>query len=361
MTVRALPPLVEYTGNGSITRFDWDWDMIDDSSIEVLVDNYIVTNWTLEGQSVVFDAAPADGAEIIIYRRTIVWMPEDYLAFGRFLADKTELSLDRATLIAQERYGSATGAEAPNGIVGGPDLHLSRQEFTTTVHSERGTDAVLPMYDADDEEPIPPTPDPSIIWAGEAIFAGIYSLPGNTEGVAATLRLLMTLEGGDPTHASAFFPGYNATGYRSWLDGLPADNEYWMRVFFKGHFQTTGEGGSQPTNPTHRFILSDGTSPRFFNEEFPIRAVAPTPAQVIVDRFGNILTDRADEFIFPRDAPPFEDGTYGPYLTVHSFGNTPPTTLIAWFDIDICKDNGSGQPDDAWVRRRVYLEAIFNA
>jgi hypothetical protein len=350
MTVRAIVPDIEYTGNGVIVKYYWDWDMIDDSSINVMVDNERVTNWSLEGQSVVFSTAPADGAFIQIYRRTIIWMPEDYVAFGRFLADKTELSLDRATLIAQERMGDAINNEPPNGIVGGSDLSISRQEFSVTVISERGTDAVIPLYDPDGVDPTPPPdPDPTILWGGDALLFGIYSLAGNTNGVAATIRFRLDLISGDPTHASAYYPNYNAFAFASWLDADPADDEYWMRVRLPN-----------PAIIVPNLIVNDGTFERQLGVPFQIRGTVISPIDSLVDRAGEIIVDRAGNSILPRGAIPTTN-TNGPYISVHTFGDTPPITRFAQVYIDICKDDGTGLPDGGWATRLVILEAIFNA
>ncbi|MBT8438177.1 MAG: hypothetical protein KJO91_00515, partial [Gammaproteobacteria bacterium] len=331
MTVRAIVPIIEYTGNGVITKYDWDWDMIEDSSINVLVDNINVFNWSLEGQSVVFDVAPEDGAEIKIYRRTTIWMPENYRAFGRFHSEKTELSVDRAILIAQERAGDRTG-NAANGIVGGANLSITRGEYDLTVVSERGTDAVLPIYDYDEAPAegnvvnltdnvingsdnvissiVAPEPDSTIIWDGTQIYSGIYSLPGNTSGVAATIRFKMDLTSGEPDEASAFYPDYNAFSFAGWLNVDPNDDEYWMRVTAVG------------TAPAGRYTVHDGANVRVLGESFQMRSTEP-------------------------------------YVSVYTFGDAAPSTQTGTFNIEICKDSG-GEPDEVWASRTVTLEAIFN-
>ena len=354
MTVRNIPPLIRYTGDGVITKYDWDWDMIDDSSIEVLVDNeYVDTTWSLQGQSVVFTTAPDAGAEIIIFRRTIIWMPEDYVAFGRFIADKTELSLDRATLIAQERMGDAINNQPPNGIVGGSDLHISRQEFTVTVISERGTDAVLPMYDPDGTTPPdPPDPDPTIIWGSTDILnVGIYSLTGNTNGVAAIIRFKMDLIGGDPTEASAYYPYYNVTTYAGWLDADPDDDEYWMRVRISAE-QLAAHG-------TH-LTVNDGTSEVAPNVPFKMRGAIISPIESTVTRADDIIVDRAGNPVLQRGAT-IDTNQYGPYVSLDTFGDTAPYIRQAFVEIDICKDDGTGLPDGGWSSTPVFMEAIFNA
>jgi hypothetical protein len=313
MTVRAIIPIERYTGNGVITDFAWDWDMIIDSSINVQVDNVNVTNWTLNGQTVVFDTAPADGAEIVIYRRTKLWMPEDYKAFGWFNADKTELSMDRAMLIKQERYGDALPGEPPNGIVGGSDLSVTLAEFDLTVVSERGTDAVLPIYAYDDTlPPTPGNPDPTIIiWEGNQINAGRFDTVANS----AVFRFRTDLTGGDPAEASAFYPNYNDDVYVSWCTVDPADDEYWMRVL------------SNTSLPTSRYDIWDGGAYRGLNEAF----------QIVGDANAGL----------------------GPYVSVDTFGDTPGTTRSGLFTIEICKDDG-GLPDGEWASRAVKIESIFN-
>ena len=317
MTVDTRVPIIEYTGNGVITKFDWDWKMIEDSNINVLVDNIFNFDWSLQDTSVVFDTAPEDGAEIIIYRITTLWMPENYRAFGRFHSEKTELSVDRAIMIAQER-GGRRGGNGSEGIVGGADLHILRGEFDVTVVSERGTDAVLNLWDQDGvAPPSPGVPDPSIIWAGDDILAGAYSLPGDTVGISASIRFRMDLLTGVLTEASAFYENFNAFNFVSWLDTDPNDDEYWMRVTAVGTLP-----------PTSRYSIADSDHYRVLGEEFKIK--------------GSIY-----------------NSLFGPYVSVFTYGDTAPSVQIGTFLIEICKDL-NGQPDNAWAGRNVTLEAIFN-
>lgn len=319
MTVDTRVPIVEYTGNGVVTKYDWDWYMIEDSNINVLVNNTFVFNWTLQGTSVVFDTPPEEGDEIIIYRITTLWMPEDYRPFGRFHSEKTELSMDRAIMICQERGGRRGGGHG-EGIVGGANLHVLRGEFDLTIVSERGTDAKLLMWNPDGLPPTPPGPhDPSIIWAGDPILAGAYSLPNSPSGIAATIRFRMDLVTGDPTEASCVYPNYNVLTYTGWLDADPADDEYWMRVTESPPFNAP---------PERSYQINDGDNFRTLGEEFPIRGATLNP-------------------------------NFGPYVSVHTYGETAPITVTGTFNIEICKDDG-GVPDGKWASRIVTLEAIFN-
>mgnify|MGYP000626559794 CR=1 FL=1 len=349
MTVRALPALVRYTGNGSETTFAWDWDMILDSTINVMVNNFNVFNWTLQGMTVVFNTAPDDGDEIIIYRRTKLWQPSNYRPFGRFHAEKTELEMDRSMLIAQERFGDTTDPLNPNGIVGGSNLSTTREEFTMTVVSERGTDAVLPMYNPDDNPDVDP-PEPGedvLVWGeGSDIVGGAYSI--DSQGASATLTFKMDLTGGDPTFASVQYPNFNVLTYTNWCAEDPDDYDYWMRVTTVG-----------VALPTSRYIVSDGTYPQALNTAFPIRGTLVYPDYVILDRDGNIISlDAAEGYVTPRDAN-IPTTTFGPYINVNTFGDTAPAVREGTFKIEVCKDN-NGAPDGSWVSRNATLKAIYN-
>lgn len=317
MTVSTNAPIARYTGNGSETVFAWDWDMIADSSINVLVDNvnfYRWETWDLEGQNVVFFSAPDDGAEIIIYRRTIPRQPENFQAFGRFHSEKTELAMDRDILIAQERAGDSRHGEPYNGIVGGANLSLDVDEFTLTVVSERGTDALLELWNPDGTAPPDPgDPDSTIVWAG----ADIEALAFSSGSVACTIRFLMILTGGDPAAASAYYPYLNETQYVSWVNVDPADGDYWMRVTLESVVQAG------------RYVISDGDANYPANTAFKIRGQSISP-------------------------------DYGPYVSVFTFGDTAPSVQTGTFNIEICKDNGSSQPDGNWASRIVTLEARYN-
>jgi len=304
MTVSSNPPIERYTGNGVITQFDWDWDMIDDSAIGVMVDNQYSDDWELEGNSVVFGTAPADGVDVIVYRRTKLWMPEDYVAFGRFYPDKTELSMDRAIMIAQERHGDAKANEPPNGIVGAANIYASPAEFHIDLISERGQDAVIPMWNPDDSaEPVTPDPDPAIIWGGDDIEASYIS--DNAPLCVISFRMSLSL--GDPAEASAKYTEQNIAVYTGWLDHDPSDNEYWMRVTETG-------------TPNANTRIYTGDHFEAFGVAFPMVGTAP-------------------------------------YVYTQESGNG---TQVATVTIEICADDG-GLPDGAWVSRNVRLEAIYHA
>lgn len=314
MTVLAKVPIAEYNGNGVITEFAWDWDMIADSSIHAIIDNIIETGFNVQGNSVVFDTAPANGAEIKIYRRTILHMPEIYLPFERYPSAKNELSMDRIVMICQERAGFRASGNAPDGIVGGADLYSIRAAFSHTIVSEKGTDAVIPMW-SDGGEPVDPPPgdpDATIVWGGALLEVGRIASGFSS----ASIRFRMDLTGGDPAKGSAEYPNYSATTYVDWLDHDPVDDEYWMRV--------TEVGGPQ----AHTF-LNDGDSYIPLGSEFEIRGSTLNPL-------------------------------LGPFVGVDTTGisvGAGQAGRVATFLIEISKAV-AGVPDGNWASRTVQVEAI---
>ena len=316
MTVSNKPPIIEYDGNGSQTVFAWDWDMIEDSTINVIIGDEQITDFSVQGNTVVFSTPPEDGAAVTIYRRTKIWMPENYRAFGRFNSEKTELSMDRSYLIAQEIFGTGIEDGQFNAIVGAANIYKALAEGSVTIVSERGTDAVISLWAGDSVVPTPNPPDPSITWGGADIEGGVFSLPGNTSGVAAQIRFKLNYNADLPNEAAAFYQNFNGLAFAGWVNVDPDNGDYWMRVNWNG-----------PTQPNNRWTLSDGSNNRAMNEAFPIVAGA--------------------------------NGVDGPYFSVYTFGDTPPITRIAPITIEICKDF-NGLPDGNWASRNVTLEAIFN-
>jgi len=297
-------PLEWYNAYGTTVRFDFGWVMIADSAIGVLVNNEEVEDtWYVEGNSVVFYEAPI--GFVTVYRRTKPWMPEDYVAFGRFIGDKTELSVDHIIMICQEYWGDAQFGEVPCGIVGNPDLHIRRGEFDVTVISEKGTDAVVPMWDPDDAVAPPPSPpDPSILWGGDRLRSSVWKY-----GSAVNCFLFFKM-----LDENIAYPVSNEVTQEPWVDltGPVPDDEYWMR------FQLSPTGFDLP-------LMSNGTAFVEIGQAFKM-----------------------------SDA----DG-FGPYVQNSTYGLTPPVTVVSAVIIEICKDAG-GLPDGNWASREVTLEAFEN-
>ncbi|RLI53721.1 MAG: hypothetical protein DRO87_11200 [Candidatus Thorarchaeota archaeon] len=305
-------PVAEYTGNGVTTVFVWTWDMIEDSEIDVLVDGQSVDGWRVESLSVVFDLPPEDQSLIQIYRRTSIHMPENYRAFGRFPANKTELSVDRAYMIAQEIAGVRGDGNAAQGIVGAANLYAKTNEFSVELISERGEDTFIPMWTPDDLPPPPVVPpDPSILWGGDPLEVGKFSTDGI--GAETIFRFYLADKGNDPTRADIEYHDLNAFSYEDWVDNIPGDGDYWIRVF--------------RVNPvSNKVFISNGQ----FEAEFEV------PFKL--EGFSNDLSA---------------------YLTVYTYGLPAPVVVSETFRVDICKDDG-GLPDGNWASRNVIMEALHN-
>ena len=303
MTVTAVAPIARYTGNGLVTVYAYTWVMGEDSSIDVLVDNFAVVDYTLQGANVVFNTAPVDGAEIIIFRRTKLWMPEDYKEFGRFPGDKTEKSMDRIVMIMQELMGDALPGEVPNGLVGGANLFMTRGEFDITVNSERGTDATILMWDSD-------TPsDSTIIWAGERLTVQRTT----TSNIAFSSILFYNTAVGGPSGQSNAQYNFGPPEFAGWVDHEnPAPGGYWMRI-------------TQTTAPSvivsgQSFVIKDGTG---------------------------ALKSLGDEF----------DPINAELRMSTTWAVAPAKSYIEVY-VDICLDDG-GSPDGNWATRTVYIELDY--
>jgi len=326
-TIPSEVPIQRYTGNGAIVIFQWKWSMLAESSIEVLVDNEYVDGWTLQGTSVVFDIAPANGAEIVIYRRTKIWMPEDYVAYGRFHPHKTELSVDRAIMIAQEYAGDRGIGNAPNGIVGAADLRTRRNEFDIDLISERGKDTVIPMWSPDGIAPPPVNeePDPSILWGGEELIAKGYSY----DGVGTESYLVFSMIDSDSNHdtdpnmADYRYRLYTEDhmAFEDWVDHIPANNEYWMRVF-------------NLTPEVQKTRLSNGKTNIEYGVAFPL---------------------------YKYEEPDYPGiwNTTAALMTAYTYSNPAPSVITSRIRVEICKAK-DGLPDGKWAKRNVTIQAIFN-
>jgi len=128
MTVTVVDPVLKYTGNGTLSQFFWNWQMLEESVIEVRVDNNLVFNYTENSNNIIFDTPPSVGSDIWIFRRTEIWQPEEYARFRGFKANKTEMTVDRCTMLAQELNG---------GVVGSRDLFTTIRQDGIWINSER--------------------------------------------------------------------------------------------------------------------------------------------------------------------------------------------------------------------------------
>jgi len=228
-------------------------------------------------------------------------MPEDYVAFGRFHPEKTELSVDRAIMICQDHGGI--------GHPGGNDLRLRLFPFDVDVVSDHGTDAKIPIFVQDDDAPPDGTPDPSILWAGGLISAGIFSLAGNVSGVSCQMGFMMDTQG-------AYYNDNNSFVFVDWVDHDPVDAEYWMRVI-------------DYTVGTSKLVINDGDNVRASGDIFQMR--------------GSTI-----------------NSLFGPIISVNTFDDIAPIVRTAICTIEISKDDGNGLPDGNWAIRTVNLEARFN-
>ena len=139
MTVADKIPRIEYPATTGIDTFAYDWDMLPESIIEAWLDDILIESGVVDNGGTV-TITPAPTGDLLLKRKTPVWQPEDY-AFARgFKANKTELTIDRCYMIAQEMDSGGfipaniSAAQAINGVL---------------VKSELGTDAFIPLWGTD--------------------------------------------------------------------------------------------------------------------------------------------------------------------------------------------------------------------
>jgi hypothetical protein len=121
---------VQYTGTGTRVFYEYDFIMLDDSAVYVIVDGQ-PTEVTQQATGIVFDVAPVVGAEIVIYRITDITQLTDWQSFEAFHGVKTEDAQDKLILLKQE---AAIFRAQMN-------LFADHQLDRVTLVNDKGTDA----------------------------------------------------------------------------------------------------------------------------------------------------------------------------------------------------------------------------
>ncbi|MBT8438175.1 MAG: hypothetical protein KJO91_00505 [Gammaproteobacteria bacterium] len=156
MTTQVNIPYIELEGDGTITDFAFNYPIVENVDLIVLVDGVLqieYTSYTLDeltenGGEVIFTEAPADGASVLILRRTTMTQNVDYETDEPFQAETHEWNLDKITYILQELITGAWGGVDANGdpVYLTFDLDADPDEYYVTVTNTGGTDADLPMW-----------------------------------------------------------------------------------------------------------------------------------------------------------------------------------------------------------------------
>jgi hypothetical protein len=121
---------VQYTGTGTRVFFEYDFVMLDDSAVYVIVDGQ-PTDVTQQATGIVFDVAPVVGAEIVIYRITDITQLTDWQSFEAFHGVKTEDAQDKLILLKQEAVIFRAQM----------NLFADHQLDRVTLVNDKGTDA----------------------------------------------------------------------------------------------------------------------------------------------------------------------------------------------------------------------------
>jgi len=125
-------PYEQYTGNGTWQYFEYGFEMLEDSTVYVLVDG-VPAVFTQQDNGVVIDPPPPLGSVINIYRYTDITQLRDWQTFESFDADKTEGALDKLILLKQE-------AAVYRALM---NLYALHELPSVTIVNDKGTDATI--------------------------------------------------------------------------------------------------------------------------------------------------------------------------------------------------------------------------
>lgn len=131
MTVSAVPRRALYAGNGTTTTFAVPFQFFE---INVYLDDVLVdpVNYTINqvkpGASgdIVFNTAPASGADVVIEGATVIRQETDYVENDDFPAESHEAALDRLTMVCQELADSIGEIAVPGDLL--PDVNAATDD-----------------------------------------------------------------------------------------------------------------------------------------------------------------------------------------------------------------------------------------
>jgi len=156
MTTNVQIPYVIFIGDGSLTRYEYEFSIVGPEDLFVMVDDvlqvlysaYTVENINDFGGDIVFVDPPAADSRVLIFRSTTASQNVDYESFSKFPADTHEWNLDKIVYILQELINGAwRGIDSDgNPFVLTFDLSVTAGQYTVTVNNSGGTDAVLPAW-----------------------------------------------------------------------------------------------------------------------------------------------------------------------------------------------------------------------
>jgi hypothetical protein len=117
MTVEVQTPYNEHTGNGVTTTFGYTFLLLDADDLKVYVNGALVASadYTVSGVgvdaggSVVFDTAPASGAEVLLSRELPLTRETDYQTLGDLRASTLNDDLDRLWQVGQQQDAKLGG------------------------------------------------------------------------------------------------------------------------------------------------------------------------------------------------------------------------------------------------------------
>lgn len=131
MSVNEHTPITTSTGNGTTSVIGYAWPVLSAADMRVKVDGVELTlnvDFTVQGVgsaiggTVTFTTPPANGAEISLYRATVLQRTSDYQTAGDFRAAVVNNDIDRLWLVLMEMLQGSRGSGATMRVPPGETL-----------------------------------------------------------------------------------------------------------------------------------------------------------------------------------------------------------------------------------------------
>ena len=134
-----------YTGNGSTTNYSFTFPYIEQTDVKASLDGVATTAFTLANATTVsFNAAPANGVSIIIFRDTANdTRAATFFAGSAIKAEDLNLNFDQITYVSQETENNAINALG--GTMSG-QLNMSNQKIVSLGTPTASADASTKGY-----------------------------------------------------------------------------------------------------------------------------------------------------------------------------------------------------------------------
>lgn len=151
MPVLSQTPVVVYTANGSVTTFNFSFQVLTAGDLEVFVNTFKTTDYSVTGignaggGTVTFTLPPANGSIVRIVRTTAVSRSTDYVEGGVVPAETLDADFDRIIMMIQENkaLGIRENAAGAFDLAGRRIVNVAAPVGPNDAATKAYTDALL--------------------------------------------------------------------------------------------------------------------------------------------------------------------------------------------------------------------------